>query len=132
MNSSSEDNNQISIFDVEGVDQEDQSISDYFTIDASNFAFDEWTADISLKDSWNFNFSDNTDSELTVRKNGKRIDVGSMLCELDEKLDAIIAKVEMIEQELSEDNPKLKELPDLKTLVEQKQMIDVLKSNDDE
>ena len=132
MNSNSEDDNQISIFDVDGVDQEDHSVAETFTWKVPDFEFDEWAKDITLDINTDYTFADYNDSELTVRNNGKKIKVGQKLCELEDKLDAIIAKVEMVEQELSKDNPKIKELPSIETLVEQKQLIDTLKRNNDD
>lgn len=129
MNSNSNvDHGQISIFDVEGVDQE--LFADMITIKMDDFDFDEWTKNINLPD-----YDWTGDNDITIRRGGKDVKVGDMLERLEDKLDAIITKVDMIEQVLSDDpdvKQKLSELPDLQTLVEQKQMLDTLKKGGNE
>ena len=130
MNSSSKDNEQLRIFDVEGVDQE--LFPDMITIKTGDFNFDDWADTITLDMSIpSYDIAiDPNDADVTITKHGEQIKVGDTLLSIEDKLDAIISKVEMIEQALL-DNPEveaqLKDLPSINTLVEQKQMINTIK-----
>jgi len=74
-------------------------------------------------------------NDVTIHRGaGKEIKVAETLERIDDKLDAIITRVEMVEQALC-DSPevkhKLESLPSLEDLIEQKHMIDTIKRSGD-
>lgn len=144
MNSNSNDNDPYDIivlsenFVGDSSDSEDTIVTDSESLVTFDFSSNMNESGYWNDETFNISLTDLLDppNDMTIsRGNGREIKVAETLERIDDKLDAIITRVEMVEQALCE-NPevkqKLNELPSLEDLIHQKQMIDTIRQSGDD
>lgn len=142
MNSNSNDPYDIIVlsenFVGDSSDSEDTIVTDSESLVTFDFSSNMNESGYWNDETFNISLTDLLDppNDMTIsRGNGREIKVAETLERIDDKLDAIITRVEMVEQALCE-NPevkqKLNELPSLEDLIHQKQMIDTIRQSGDD
>jgi hypothetical protein len=144
MNSNSNDNDPYDIivlsenFVGDSSDSEDTIVTDSESLVTFDFSSNMNESGYWNDETFNISLTDLLDppNDMTIsRGNGREIKVAETLERIDDKLDAIITRVEMVEQALCENleiKQKLDGLPSLEDLIHQKQMIDTIRQSGDD